>query len=139
MDPLRGIWLQKDRTSVWKICQRFDKGEQSKADAEKSRCGLLRCSPFLELLVVLYPVARPGITALPPIFGAVGRTGIMSTSESFASAAGRSVVADVKSAGVIGAASGLAKIVYSKYEPAAKGLYTKYEPMSNMQHQLGSL
>ncbi|XP_075111576.1 uncharacterized protein LOC107814085 isoform X3 [Nicotiana tabacum] len=56
-----------------------------------------------------------------------------------ASAAGRSVVADVKSAGVIGAASGLAKIVYSKYEPAAKGLYTKYEPMSNMQHQLGSL
>ncbi|XP_070026003.1 uncharacterized protein [Nicotiana sylvestris] len=125
----------------------------------KRRCGLLRCSPFLELLVVLYPVARPGITALPPIFGAVGRTGIMSTSESFdkvepfcrsaadcatsitfnASAAGRSVVADVKSAGVIGAASGLAKIVYSKYEPAAKGLYTKYEPMSNMQHQLGSL
>ncbi|XP_009776924.1 REF/SRPP-like protein At3g05500 [Nicotiana tabacum] len=47
-----------------------------------------------------------------------------------APAAARSVAADVKSAGVIGAASGLAKTVYAKYEPAAKGLYTKYEPMA---------
>ncbi|OIT03504.1 hypothetical protein A4A49_28229 [Nicotiana attenuata] len=56
-----------------------------------------------------------------------------------ASAAARSVAANVKSVGVIGAASGLAKTVYANYEPAAKGLYTNYEPMSNMQHQLGSL
>ncbi|KAH0766689.1 hypothetical protein KY285_002560 [Solanum tuberosum] len=47
-----------------------------------------------------------------------------------APAAARSVAADVKSAGVMGAASGLAKTVYAKYEPTAKGLYTKYEPMA---------
>ena len=47
-----------------------------------------------------------------------------------APAAARSVAADVKSAGVMGAASGLAKTVYAKYEPTAKGLYTKYEPIA---------
>ncbi|XP_015067921.1 stress-related protein-like [Solanum pennellii] len=47
-----------------------------------------------------------------------------------APAAARSVATDVKSAGVMGAASGLAKTVYAKYEPTAKGLYTKYEPMA---------
>ncbi|KAK4739290.1 hypothetical protein R3W88_002987 [Solanum pinnatisectum] len=47
-----------------------------------------------------------------------------------APAAARSVAADVRSAGVMGAASGLAKTVYAKYEPTAKGLYTKYEPMA---------
>ncbi|KAK4378916.1 hypothetical protein RND71_000778 [Anisodus tanguticus] len=47
-----------------------------------------------------------------------------------APAAARSVVADVKSAGVIGTASALAKTFYAKYEPTAKGLYTKYEPMA---------
>ncbi|RAL52621.1 unnamed protein product [Cuscuta campestris] len=39
----------------------------------------------------------------------------------------RSVVADVKTTGVIGTASTLAKSVYTEYEPAAKGLYLKYE------------
>ncbi|XP_070020599.1 REF/SRPP-like protein OsI_017815 [Nicotiana sylvestris] len=148
---------------------------------------LLRCSPFLELLVIMYPAARPGVTALQPIFEVVDRTGIMSTYDKVgpfyrssadcatsitfnffffihipvskftsspriglgkfkipkviepASAAARSVAADVKSVGVIGAVSGLAKTVYAKDEPSAKGLYTKYEPMNNMQHQLGSL
>ncbi|KAH0724428.1 hypothetical protein KY285_000256 [Solanum tuberosum] len=47
-----------------------------------------------------------------------------------APAAARSVAADVKSRGVMGAASGLAKIVYAKFEPTAKKLYTKYEPMA---------
>ncbi|KAK4736636.1 hypothetical protein R3W88_000333 [Solanum pinnatisectum] len=47
-----------------------------------------------------------------------------------APAAARSVAADVKSAGVMGAASGLAKIIYAKYEPTAKKLHTKYEPMA---------
>lgn len=40
----------------------------------------------------------------------------------------RAAAAEVKTAGVVGTASGLAKSVYTKYEPAAKELYTKYEP-----------
>ncbi|CAN4108806.1 unnamed protein product [Withania somnifera] len=47
-----------------------------------------------------------------------------------APAAARSVAAEIKAAGVMGAASGLAKTVYAKYEPTAKGLYTKYEPVA---------
>ncbi|KAG5628788.1 hypothetical protein H5410_000505 [Solanum commersonii] len=47
-----------------------------------------------------------------------------------APAAAHSVAADVKSAGVMGAASGLAKIIYAKYEPTAKKRHTKYEPMA---------
>ncbi|KAH6820089.1 hypothetical protein C2S53_015892 [Perilla frutescens var. hirtella] len=44
--------------------------------------------------------------------------------------AARSVMAEVKSAGMVETASGLAKTVYAKYEPVAKGLYTKYEPVT---------
>lgn len=40
----------------------------------------------------------------------------------------RSVASEVKTAGVAGTASGMAKSVYTKYEPAAKELYSKYEP-----------
>ncbi|KAL2231234.1 REF/SRPP-like protein At3g05500 [Sesamum indicum] len=47
-----------------------------------------------------------------------------------APAAARSVVTEVKNTGVVGTASGLAKTVYAKYEPAAKDLYTKYEPVA---------
>ncbi|CAI9102133.1 OLC1v1000353C1 [Oldenlandia corymbosa var. corymbosa] len=47
-----------------------------------------------------------------------------------APAAARTVASDVKSAGVVETASGLAKNVYVKYEPAAKELYTKYEPVA---------
>lgn len=47
-----------------------------------------------------------------------------------APAAARSVVSEVKSTGLVGTASGLAKTVYAKYEPAAKDLYTKYEPVA---------
>ncbi|KAL9142745.1 hypothetical protein ABFS82_14G191300 [Erythranthe guttata] len=44
--------------------------------------------------------------------------------------AARSVMTEVKNTGVVGTASGLAKTVYAKYEPAAKDLYTKYEPVA---------
>ena len=37
---------------------------------------------------------------------------------------------EVKSAGVVETASGLAKTAYTKLEPTAKGLYTKYEPVA---------
>ncbi|KAL3516036.1 hypothetical protein ACH5RR_022938 [Cinchona calisaya] len=47
-----------------------------------------------------------------------------------APAAARCVASEVKSAGVVETASGLAKNVYIKYEPAAKELYTKYEPVA---------
>uniref|UniRef100_A0A7N0TFH4 Rubber elongation factor n=1 Tax=Kalanchoe fedtschenkoi TaxID=63787 RepID=A0A7N0TFH4_KALFE len=42
----------------------------------------------------------------------------------------RSVAAEVKKAGVVDTATGLAKSVYTKYEPAAKELYSKYEPVA---------
>lgn len=42
--------------------------------------------------------------------------------------AARTVVSEVRRAGVADTASGLAKSVYSMYEPAAKDLYAKYEP-----------
>ncbi|KAF8038707.1 hypothetical protein BT93_B1297 [Corymbia citriodora subsp. variegata] len=35
---------------------------------------------------------------------------------------------EVKRAGVVDTASGIAKSVYTKYEPTAKELYSKYEP-----------
>lgn len=44
--------------------------------------------------------------------------------------AARSVMIDVKNAGMVETASGLAKTVFSKYEPVAKDLYTKYEPVT---------
>ncbi|XP_021282623.1 REF/SRPP-like protein At3g05500 [Herrania umbratica] len=40
----------------------------------------------------------------------------------------RGVASEVQRAGVVSTASGYAKSVYTKYEPAAKGLYAKYEP-----------
>ncbi|KAK3200361.1 hypothetical protein Dsin_023776 [Dipteronia sinensis] len=49
----------------------------------------------------------------------------------------RSVVSEVKRAGVVEAASGIAKSVYSKCEPTAKGLYTKYEPKAE-QHAVSA-
>ncbi|KAK4476817.1 hypothetical protein RD792_015977 [Penstemon davidsonii] len=47
-----------------------------------------------------------------------------------APAAARSVISEVKNAGVVETASGLAKIVYTKYEPTAKDIYSKYEPVA---------
>ncbi|CDP18044.1 unnamed protein product [Coffea canephora] len=47
-----------------------------------------------------------------------------------APAAARTVASEVKSAGVMETASGLAKNAYVKYEPAARELYTKYEPVA---------
>ncbi|KAJ0078560.1 hypothetical protein Patl1_22515 [Pistacia atlantica] len=40
----------------------------------------------------------------------------------------RSVASEVKRAGVVDTASGIAKSVYTKYKPTAKELYSKYEP-----------
>lgn len=40
----------------------------------------------------------------------------------------RAVASEVQRAGVVDTASGVAKSVYSKCEPAAKELYAKYEP-----------
>lgn len=42
----------------------------------------------------------------------------------------RSVASEVQRAGVVDTASGLAKSVYTKYEPTAKELYSKYEPVA---------
>lgn len=42
--------------------------------------------------------------------------------------AARTVASEVKRVGVVDTASGLAKSVYSIYEPTAKDLYAKYEP-----------
>lgn len=42
--------------------------------------------------------------------------------------AARTVVSEVRRAGVVDTASGYAKSVYSMYEPTAKELYAKYEP-----------
>lgn len=40
------------------------------------------------------------------------------------------MAADIKTAGVVETASGLAKTAYTKLEPTAKGIYTKYEPVA---------
>ncbi|KAL8540916.1 hypothetical protein ACS0TY_002246 [Phlomoides rotata] len=47
-----------------------------------------------------------------------------------APAVARAVMSEVKTTGMVGTASGLAKTVYAKYEPTAKDLYTKYEPVA---------
>lgn len=47
-----------------------------------------------------------------------------------APAVARTVASEVKSAGVMETASGLAKNAYVMYEPAAKELYAKYEPVA---------
>ncbi|PIM98204.1 hypothetical protein CDL12_29318 [Handroanthus impetiginosus] len=47
-----------------------------------------------------------------------------------APAVARSVISEVKNTGVVGTASGLARSVYTKYEPAAKDLCSKYEPVA---------
>ncbi|CAK9180260.1 unnamed protein product [Ilex paraguariensis] len=47
-----------------------------------------------------------------------------------APAAAQSVASEVKSTGVVETASGLAKTVYTKYEPTAKEFYSKYEPVA---------
>lgn len=45
-----------------------------------------------------------------------------------APAVARSISSDVQRTGVVNTASGMAKSVYTKYEPAAKEIYSKYEP-----------
>ncbi|KAK9673129.1 hypothetical protein RND81_12G148300 [Saponaria officinalis] len=42
----------------------------------------------------------------------------------------RGVASEVQRAGVVDTASGIAKNVYTKYEPTAKDLYNKYEPVA---------
>ncbi|KAI3448578.1 hypothetical protein Pfo_005243 [Paulownia fortunei] len=47
-----------------------------------------------------------------------------------APAAALTVMSEVKNTGVVGTASGFAKTIYAKCEPAAKDLYSKYEPVA---------
>lgn len=49
-----------------------------------------------------------------------------------APAAARAVASEVQRDGVKETASGLARTLYSKYEPKAKELYTKYEPKAEL-------
>lgn len=42
----------------------------------------------------------------------------------------RGVASEVQRTGVVDTASGIAKSVYTKYEPTAKELYSKYEPVA---------
>ncbi|GAA0153639.1 hypothetical protein LIER_11831 [Lithospermum erythrorhizon] len=65
---------------------------------------------------------------VPPVVKQVSTNAISAAQK--APAAARTVASEVKTAGVIGTASGLAKTVYTKYEPAAKDLYSKYEPVA---------
>ncbi|XP_057495108.1 REF/SRPP-like protein At3g05500 [Actinidia eriantha] len=65
---------------------------------------------------------------LPPLMKKVS-TQALSAAQKAPSTA-RAVASEVQRVNMVDTASGLAKNVYTKYEPAAKGLYTKYEPMA---------
>ncbi len=65
---------------------------------------------------------------VPPIVKKVSNQALSAAQK--APVAARAVATEVKSAGVMGSASGLAKTAYTKYEPAAKELYSKYEPVA---------
>ncbi|XP_075501945.1 stress-related protein-like [Primulina tabacum] len=67
-------------------------------------------------------------SSVPPTLKQVS-TQAMDTAQKAPQAA-RSVLADVKNAGMVETASGLAKTVYTKCEPTAKYMYTKYEPVA---------
>ncbi|KAI8025241.1 Stress-related protein [Camellia lanceoleosa] len=65
---------------------------------------------------------------VPPLVKKVS-TEALSAAQKAPSAA-RAVASEVQRGNVVDTASGLAKNVYTKYEPAAKDLYTKYEPLA---------
>ncbi|KAF5951424.1 hypothetical protein HYC85_009368 [Camellia sinensis] len=65
---------------------------------------------------------------VPPLVKKVS-TEALSAAQKAPSAA-RAVASEVQRGNVVDTASGLAKNMYTKYEPAAKDLYTKYEPLA---------
>ncbi|KAK0602538.1 hypothetical protein LWI29_034544 [Acer saccharum] len=64
--------------------------------------------------------------SVPPVLKQVPAQAL--SAAQMAPAVAHSVVSEVKRAGVVETASGIAKCMYTKYEPTAKGFYTKYEP-----------
>ncbi|GAA0174100.1 hypothetical protein LIER_27558 [Lithospermum erythrorhizon] len=86
----------------------------------------------LELLKFLDRKVDESVTKIdsrvPPVVKQVSTNAISAAQK--APVAARSFASEVKTAGVMGTASGLAKTVYTKYEPAAKELYSKYEPVA---------
>ncbi|KAJ0078557.1 hypothetical protein Patl1_22526 [Pistacia atlantica] len=65
-------------------------------------------------------------THVPPVLKQVPAQALSAAQQ--APVVARSVASEVKRAGVVDTASGIAKSVYTKYEPTAKELYSKYEP-----------
>ncbi|KAK5786470.1 REF/SRPP-like protein At3g05500 [Gossypium arboreum] len=63
---------------------------------------------------------------VPPVIKQVSTEAISAAQK--APEVARGVASEVHRAGVVNTASGLAKSVYTKYEPTAKQLYAKYEP-----------
>ncbi|KAA8536840.1 hypothetical protein F0562_029318 [Nyssa sinensis] len=65
---------------------------------------------------------------VPPIAKQVTTQAVSAAQK--APSAARAVASEVQRAGVVDTASGFAKTVYTKYEPAAKEIYSKYEPVA---------
>lgn len=63
---------------------------------------------------------------VPPVFKQVSTQAFSAAQQ--APVAAKAVASEVKRAGVVDTASGIAKTVYTKYEPTAKEIYSKYEP-----------
>ncbi|KAK8712508.1 hypothetical protein V6N13_147747 [Hibiscus sabdariffa] len=63
---------------------------------------------------------------VPPVIKHVSTEAISAAQK--APEVARGVASDVQRAGVVNTASGYAKSVYTKYEPAAKEIYARYEP-----------
>jgi hypothetical protein len=65
---------------------------------------------------------------VPPLVKKVSNQALSAAQKAPSTA--RAVASEVQRGKVIDTASGLAKNVYTKYEPVAKGLYTTYEPVA---------
>lgn len=65
---------------------------------------------------------------VPPVVKKVSTQAVSAAQK--APSMARAVKSEVQRSGIVDTASGLAKSVYTKYEPAAKDLYTKYEPVA---------
>lgn len=66
---------------------------------------------------------------VPPVVKQVSSQAVSAAQK--APSIARAVKSEVQRSGIVDTASGLAKSVYSKYEPAAKDMYTKYEPVAH--------
>ncbi|KAK4778898.1 hypothetical protein SAY86_006426 [Trapa natans] len=63
---------------------------------------------------------------VPPVVKQVSTQALSAAQQ--APSAAKTVASEVKRTGVVDTASGIAKSVYTKYEPTAKEIYSKYEP-----------